>query len=480
MTLTLFGVVTILISLWLMLRASALAQFTFVIITFVFGGAAAINLPALGGSSIRPSLLAFILLFGRLILTPSGELSAILRAVRKNLPLIVFCAYGILGALILPRVFQGQIDVVPMRPLKFRTDLVEKFPLIFSSQNFTAAFYLGGTLLGALVGDIIARRHGAHRRLADAVVAASWLHIGFGLLGVVLKPMGLEQVLNFFRNGAYAQLDHAYKGYVRITGIMPEASAYADFAFAMLAITTELWLRGIRERWTGFTSLGLLVILVLSSSSSAYVGLAGYAVVMLLRWLVFPQGLGVRKGAVLLACAVGAGVAVGIMLMIFPAAAAQVGDMLKHMTLDKADSQSANERGIWARQGWEAFLVSYGLGVGPGSFRSSSIVMALLGSVGLIGALAFLWYLMRVLKPWRNSTFHPPPSEVQAAGVAVGWAVLIGIIPALVNSPSPDPGVLFAVTAAMSLVWRDARERARARPPVQAPGPVASPASGLA
>ena len=480
MTLTLFGVLTLAISFWLMLRRTALEQFTFVILTFVFGGAAAINLPALGGSSIRPSLLAFILLFVRLILTPSGELSAVLRAGRKNLPLIVFCAYGILGAFILPRIFQGQIDLVPMRPIKFRTDLVVKLPLLFSSQNITSAFYLCGTLLGVLAGDIIARRNGAHRRLVDAIVIASWLHIGFGALGVALRMVHLEHVLNFFRNGAYAQLDHAYKGYVRITGVMPEASTYADFAFVMLALTTEFWLRGVRERWTGFTSLGMLVILVLSSSSTAYVALAGYAVVLLLRWLIFPQSFGVRKVAVLLACAVGAAVASAVTLIAFPGAAMQVTDMLEHMTVGKVDSQSANERGVWARQGWEAFLVSHGLGVGPGSFRSSSIATALLGSGGVIGTLAFLWYLMRVLKPWRNSTFHPSRNEIQAAGAAISWAVPIGLLPAMVNSASADPGVLFAICASMGLVWRDARERTPARPSVQARGPARDPASRVA
>ncbi|MEG8053187.1 hypothetical protein QP185_07835 [Sphingomonas aerolata] len=36
-------------------------------------------------------------------------------ALRANIPMIIFVAYGIVGAILLPRLYAGQIDVVPMR-----------------------------------------------------------------------------------------------------------------------------------------------------------------------------------------------------------------------------------------------------------------------------------------------------------------------------------------------------------------------------
>jgi hypothetical protein len=477
-TLTLFGVLTIAISLWLMLRGTSLQQFSFVIYSSLLGGSSAINLPALGGSSIRPFLLAFLMLFLRLALTRIGGLSALLRGFRNNIALVAFCAYGILGAMILPHVFAGRVELVPMRPINLRNDLTDRYPLSFSSQNITAAFYFVGTLLSVAVGDILARREGAPRTLVNVFVATSWLHIGFGVLGVLLKLTHHEQLLGFFRNAGYAQLDHEYQGYVRITGIMPETSVYAAYGFQALVVTAELWLRGVRPAATGAVSLAMALILLLSTSSSAYVGLAGYAALLILRWMIFPQALGTRKAAILAACTVGGIAAVLALAVALPHVTVQLQGMLEHMTVDKANSKSAYERGVWARQGFDAFRASHGLGVGPGSFRSSSSLTAIIGAMGVIGMVTYLGYLLQILKPWRDSTFRPGGTERQAVGAAVGWSLIAGMIPGLVGAPSPDPGVLFGVMAAMSLVWRDVRERASAPryAPVLPDRPVASAA----
>jgi hypothetical protein len=469
MTLTIFGVLTIVISLWLMFRGTALQQFTFVILSSLLGGSSAINLPALGGSSIRPFLLAFLMLFARLVVTRVGGASAILRAVRKNVLLVCFCAYGVIGALILPRVFAGQVDLVPMRPITLQYAVVTQLPLAFSSQNITAAFYLSGTLLGVVVGDILARRPGAHRVVVNTFLLTSWAHMGLGVLGLALKLLHHEELLSFFRNASYAQLDNEYRGWIRITGVMPEASVYAGYGFMMLVITTEFWLRDLRTKLSGFTSLAMALILLLSTSSSAYVGMAGDAVVLLLRWMIFPAGLGTRKAVVLLACSMGAVIAFLGLAVAMPRIMVQLQDMLHHMTLDKANSQSAYERGIWARQGLDAFMTSLGLGVGPGSFRSSSSLLAIVGSMGVIGIITYLGYLLQVLKPWRESTFRPVSNEVQAVGVALSWTLIAGPIPALVNAASPDPGQNFAIMAAMTLVWRGVASRA----PHRSPAPVA-------
>jgi len=461
-TLTLFGVLTIAISLWLMLRGTSLQQFAFVIYASLLGGSSAINLPALGGSSIRPFLLAFLMLFLRLALTRIGGFSALLRGFRHNIALVGFCAYGIVGAMILPHVFAGQVDLVPMRPINLRNNLTDRYPLAFSSQNITAAFYFVGTLLSVAVGDILARREGAHRTLVNTFVATGWLHIGFGVLGVVLKLTHHEQLLGFFRNANYAQLDHEYQGFVRITGIMPEASVYAGYGFQMLVITTELWLRGIRAKATGAVSLTMALILLLSTSSSAYVGLAGYAVLLVLRWMIFPQALGTRKAAILVSCVVGGLAAVLALAVALPHFTAQLQGMLEHMTVDKGSSRSASERGAWARQGFDAFRASYGLGVGPGSFRSSSNITAIIGAMGVIGVVAYVAYLAQVLKPWRDSTFRPiDVGDLQSVGVAISWSLIAGNIPALVNASSPDPGVMFGILASMTLVWRGVRAQVR-------------------
>ena len=59
-----------------------------------------------------------------------------------------------------------------------------------------------------------------------------------------------------------------------------------------------------------------------------------------------------------------------------------------------------------------------GLGIGPGSFRSSSLLAAILGSMGLIGLVCFAVHLWRVLQPGRLSTW----GEDADVGLSLGGA----------------------------------------------------------
>src|SRR5690606_6568560 len=97
-----------------------------------------------------------------------------------------------------------------------------------------------------------------------------------------------EAIFDLFRNGSYAQLDHVYQGFVRLTGLAPEASNYAAFGLAWFIFNAECWYRGILPRSTGRAALFLLGILAFSTSSTAYIGLAVYALFFTLRIAAFP------------------------------------------------------------------------------------------------------------------------------------------------------------------------------------------------
>jgi hypothetical protein len=303
------------------------------------------------------------------------------------------------------------------------------------------------------------------------------------VLGVALATVGLGQVLDVFRNGSYGQLEQNYNGMIRIAGVFPEASAYASYAFVWLVFTFECWMRDLQPRRTGPAAIALLAILVFSTSGSAYVSLAGYAVLLILRFLVFRQNLKPAKAVGILVVSALALATVLALMVVLPRLADQLGDMFRHMTVDKADSVSGRQRAFWAMQGLEAFKASFGLGIGAGSFRSSSLFLAILGSTGVIGVTAFLAHLMAVFKPLRASTYLTSRDERQAAGSAASWTVLSLMIPAFVSAPSPDPGLTFAVLGGLALGWRqlraaDPRMRPRTRPAprpdlAQAPQPHA-------
>ncbi|WP_157105478.1 glycoside hydrolase [Sphingomonas sp. TDK1] len=407
---------------------------------------------ALGASSIPPAQLALGFLALRVLLPTPGSLARLGDAIKANAPLLVFVLYGIIGSYALPRIFAGSMQVPPLR-FTGLTYIYAAVPLAPSSQNITTSVYMVGTLLIAICVHAAIRTDAGPRYFLRTAVALCWIHMILGVAGVALKGTPADAFFQFFRNGNYAQLDQSYGGFIRLTGITPEPSAYSGFAFGWFVLMFESWLRGIWPRVTGITAAAMGLLLVFSTSGLAYVGLGGYSLILMLRVLIPGSVLG-RSMPYLLGALLGGATLVAAVCLIVPALPTAFGDMFYHMTVDKGTSESGLQRAFWAKKGFEAFWVSHGLGIGPGSFRSSSLITAVLGSMGVIGAVTFVTYVLWVLKPLRNSTYGATDDPMLGLGVAASWAALGVLIPQAVGSPSADPGANFAIFAAAALALR--------------------------
>jgi hypothetical protein len=222
----------------------------------------------------------------------------------------------------------------------------------------------------------------------------------------------------------------------------------------LLVFTTELWLRGIAPRWNGSGALLLAAALLLSTSSTAYAGLACYAAALVVRLVFMPGSLALRKALILIASGLAALAAVLALLVFSPGAADAIGTLAQRLTISKVESASAMQRMFWARQGIDALVTSHGLGIGPGSFRSSSLASAVLGSTGVIGALALLLHLGRVFRPLSRSTYFAGADRDQRIGAAAAWAALIPLFPASLSAASPDPGYMWGFMCGIALALR--------------------------
>jgi len=456
MTPTWIGLLLSLIGAVLMVRSSVLAMFGLVLAASLFGGSAAINLPALGGASITPAYFALGLLAVRLALADRAILSQLGPVFRENLALAGFCLYSAASALILPKIFEGSMNLVPMQPFN-STNLFATAPLAFSTQNITAAVYMIGALVAAVAAGLIASRQDNWKRILSMYVWLTWGHCALGLLALALTAAGQTQVIEFVRNASYAQLSHEYEGFIRITGFFPEASSFAGFGFPLLILMTEAWLRDLMPKRTGPAALAIAIILLISTSSTAYLCLAVYAAIMVLRFILLPTTIAPVKVLQIGSLAFVAAVLVLLLVALSPQVANEFGDMLTHMTVGKADSSSGQQRQFWAQQGLTAFQGSFGLGVGAGTFRSSNLFTAIIGSVGVVGLLFYVIYLLNVLKPSKLSTFGKVPGEQAQAinlGGAFGITAVVSLTAALATAPSPVPAVSFCLFAGLALAFR--------------------------
>jgi hypothetical protein len=485
MQLTIIGAIQVLFGLVLFMAGSVEAMFALLLITTLFAGSAAIVLPALGsGSSIPPLQFALLFMLMRLLVPGSGHLRATLHAVGANAWLLVFVAYGVVMAFAGPRLFAGQFAFAPLRAdaaARFTSHLsylLATRPLAPSPQNLTSAVYLVGTLITATVAHVACRAPAGRLVLVRTVALVGVIHSLLGVLSVVGRGTAIDAALGFFRNGAYAQLTQDIDGLSRMTGISPEPSSYAAFGAIWFVFLAECWLRRISPRLTGAAALCLGAALVACTSATAYVALAAWIGLLLVRSLFVPGALPADRGLWLAVMALGGVVAGSVLLLWQPQLAGRVVLFVQHVLFDKMASDSGVQRRFWALQGYQAFIGTYGIGVGPGSFRSSSLITAVLGCVGVVGALALLAQFLIAFKPLRWSTYVPTPDPDLAVAGACAWAMLMAVIVAAITAPSCDPGSDFALLsgAALALRGRNPGRVRHAMPATVAPASVA-PAS---
>lgn len=453
MELTFIGYAQIAIGILIIIAGNMRHALMFLMVAALFNGSAAILLPALGGSSIPPIQFALIFVFLRILMPGSTAIADLPEAFKANRMLALFSLYGIATAFTLPRIFAGSVNVYPMQFIA-SADLFATVPLEPTSQNLTAAFYLLGSLLSAIAVWIACRRREAAGTMVGTLIAMAWVHAILGLVGIAIRGTSADAVFELFRNSAYVQMDDAVGGFVRIRGIFPESSAYATLGFVLFVANSEMWYRSIRSVGTGLATLVMGTVLFFSTSSTAYLGLAIYGLFFALRTFILPGAANFAKAKTAFAAMALIIFLSALLFMVAPALVEGVVDVVKRMTIEKSSSDSGMQRLFWAQQGWDLFRHSYGLGVGPGSFRSSSIFFAMLGSMGVIGILSFLSYLVAAFQPWRRSSWTGSAVAAENLGGALGCAALLSLIPSAINSPTAVPGVIFVILASASLALR--------------------------
>ena len=449
---TFVGALLALVGLPLLILGSTTALLAFIMACGPMGGSAAVILTALGGSSVSPVDFALGLVMIRFITMQGGQALRVGDAIRQNWAFLAFAVYGAALAFIGPRLFAGTMDMPPLKFL-YQRYIFAVSPLRPSSQNLTTSVYLIGTACVAVVSYAASGQRDGWRMLVRTATNIAWINLGVAYGDLATRGSSVNMVFLAFRNGSYAQLQNEYQGFIRITGIFPEASSFSAYTFVWFCFLFECWYRDIMPRRTGLIALAMFFTLIISTSSSAYVSLVGFGVLFIIR-LGFPGAARSDKLVKIGGALAAGGVALCVFLLVDPPLAAKFWDMLLHMTVEKSQSYSGLQRAFWAKKGIEAFKSSYGLGIGPGSFRSSSLFSAILGSTGVIGTLLFVTSIVLILKPLRASTYAAVADPAVSVGIAASWAAFELLIPYGVSAASCDPGADFGILAGAALALR--------------------------
>lgn len=416
------------------------------------GSTAWASLPALGGSSpVIYTLFAIgIVLTTAFRKTILAELGQVFSHFPGAGALVILTAYAILGAIIMPRLFEGQTPVfVPIR------GAIRELTLAPVPGNITQPGYftLGTLTFLALCVLMLRREHMALVR--KGFFAFIIVHAGLGILDLAAKMAGIGDILLPIRTANFALLTEVVQsGFWRINGGFPEASSFGIVSLACLGFCYAYW-RHTSSR-SVFVLMGImLLLLLLSTSSTAYGGLAlmglGPAVTLLRSALrnrfsrddVLMAGLGVLLS-------VGA---VGLFIVNERAFDPVVG-LFEETVLNKSESDSGRERGYWNSRSLQNFGDTSGLGIGLGSSRSSSWLISVASQWGLIGSIAMavlVYVLARGLSGIKRTQEN---ADLFALSAGARACAIGGLLGAAISGSGADPGITFVVALAVVAACR--------------------------
>jgi len=424
---------------------------TFAVLLTLFGATAAVALPALGGAAITPALLFL----------PFLTLHAIFARMRAREPftlsrpgtlLALIVIWGLISALVMPRVFSGETQVIVLDRLSSRSPRL--YPLRPLPTNVTQTVYLFGHLACFLSLRTLLRAQGRLAIFRNAVLLVAMLNIGAGMLNMIENLLHLPSLLDYIRNaeGYGLAIEYSLGGLPRIHGTFPEASLFAYYSLPLFAFSLSLWTARAELRYSPYVCCGLLVMLLLSTSATAYLGLLGYGVCY--ACVELPKR---RVPKVLaLVAAVGCVVVLGMYALELDATR-HIDRFVKATLLDKAESGSGQERAEWNAQAFRNFVETYWLGAGLGSCRASSFPLVVLSNLGVIGAIFFSLFALNVCRsPYVERALAT--SEDFAVRKAASDATVAALIGSLVAVGMFDLGVSFYMFAAAASSFSVAQE----------------------
>lgn len=412
-----------------------------------FAATAAFNLPAVGGASILLADVGALALIAMLLLRPSGP-SFLVGTMRPGQPgfwVALLTLWAVFATLTMPTLFRGETLVFSIARAGNENGVVAS-PLAPGTGNLTQLFrHLLGVCVFLATATIFRLRPDPGP-VVTGLAVATVLHAALGVADVLTYHAGLHALMEPVRTANYAILwNHEMIGIKRMIGGFPEASSFGYLSLGLFAFWLHLWLAGVRRGLAGALTLVSLGCLIHSTSSSAYVGLAAFLslygtvrIASALRRRVSRRGASI---AVLgLVAAWLAVVALWAAYQFAPAVTA----FLDRALFDKLQGASGVERASWNAQAVTNFADTWALGAGLGSVRASSWAVAVLSSLGLIGAALYALLLRAVLLgpgAWRGADSRGATADAARAGCA---ALLVS---AVLTLPTPDLGLVFHALA---------------------------------
>ncbi|MBV8097418.1 MAG: hypothetical protein JO110_30075, partial [Acetobacteraceae bacterium] len=341
-------------------------------------------------------------------------------------PFLLVTVWAVVSSFIMPRLFEDQVYVWPQKSSPPFV-LTRLHP---TDANLNQVLYL---LVNAAVLFAVAL-FTTKSRLRLRPLLYSYFIGAFAAAGVALWQLG-SRVAHvpfpddfFYSNPGWAILTEQTigSGIPRINGPFSEPSALGGNMAAVVCCTGWLILQGHRKRVLKLLFATGLAGVVISTSATgvatliiAGIGIVAYASLSGSRRLL----------ASLMKFAVPAALLVGMAGVTAAAFAPSILTGVQQVfveTADKQDSTSYQDRTTADLDSIQAAIDTYGLGVGWGSNRSSSLGPGLLASLGVPGVAGLLWFGIALVRTVRQTRRAGTAEQVMVVDGCCG--AIVGIL----------------------------------------------------
>ncbi|WP_242140359.1 hypothetical protein [Sphingomonas sp. TREG-RG-20F-R18-01] len=414
------------------------------LISISFGTFAVIPLDVTKGVSFVPVIIISPIIVVRLMYksAPADLQDATLNWRHLGL-LAFFCLYALTLTVVAPRIFGGAPTI--------GLNTQQETPLAPGFGNVTQTLYLLNSCLLALGTYLLLLQQSGREIFRKGLILGGMAIVLSGVADMLTYG---STILDPLRTAPYALLGNAdMAGMRRVIGLQPEASSfgYATLSFA----ATLLFARPAQTLSAGWqvlaalTGWSCLFMAALSTSSGAIMGicllfaiLAGDTVVLAVAGRTALDQRILRSNVLVLA---GLAVGLGLMVTVLPDVGSQLLRIFDAAILQKSGSSSYEERSYWNSVSLDGLKATGGFGLGIGSTRASSWIVAILCATGLIGSLLLALF---ILNAFRQPLAHLDPAD-RLFVRGTRRALVIAFLPLVGSAPSADFGVQIAMMFAV-------------------------------
>lgn len=354
-------------------------------------------------------------------------------------------------------IFMSEILSHEMEIRSYRIWINEYYPLELKSRNLTAVLYL---LFGITFSISIYLYNDTNEKLIHSInlILASLLFVClWGYMQFISNISGYEYPYEIFNNTSN-ELGQGYKqllsnGLMRVSSVSTEPSIFAQFVISIS--TLVVFLRHYEMNFLKRFKLNILiflsvVVLVLSTSTTAYIGLLFLLGLYVLYLMYFSKRNKFASKIIIFSLVT----MVAILL-----SSNQIWRLFNTIVIDKLLSGSGQERFMTIKYAFEYFLASPILGLGWGSVTSHDLLVKLLANTGVVGAALFLTAisilvigLYKILFKSQNS--HPHSEYNLVLGYSLWFSFLVTLLIQFLTGFIYYQGLIWFILGANLAIYR--------------------------